>query len=83
VKSFITLAPGPRGRTYLGTNFLPGEVLSLERHDVDFGVGVAHVADDGTVLQLVHVLPGHDALVASCSDHDVHLVEADGIKPLD
>ena len=47
---------------YLGANFLPGEILSLEGHDVDLGVGVAHVADDGAVLQLVHVLPGHDRL---------------------
>ncbi len=59
----------------LGANLLPGQVLGLERHDVDLGVGVSHVADDAAVLHLVHVLAGDDALVAGGRDDDVHVLD--------
>ena len=59
---------------YLGADFLPSQVLGLECHDINFRVGVSHVANDGTVLQLVHVLAGHDRLVPRRRDDDVNLL---------
>ncbi len=50
-------------------DFLPGEVGRLERVDVDFGAGVAHIADNAAVLHGDHVLAGDDALVARARDH--------------
>ena len=68
------LAVGPDDVVDLRAHLLPRQVLRLERHDVDLGVGVAHVAHDGAVLQLVHVLAAHDALVAGGSHHYVHVL---------
>ena len=59
---------------YLGADFLPSQVLGLECHNIDFGVGVTHVANNGAVLQLIHVLAGHNRLVPSGGDDDVNLL---------
>ena len=44
-------------------------------HHVDLRVGVAHVADDGARLHLVHVLARHHVLVAGGRDEQVDVAD--------
>ena len=68
------LAAGPDDVVHLAPHLLPGEVSRLETEHVYLCVAVAHVTDDTTILHLVHVVPGHNVLIAGGRDHDIHLL---------
>ncbi len=66
------LAVGEDHVVDLRLDFLP--LVLLERGDVDLGIEVADVADDGLVLHLRHVVVVDDVHVAGAGDEDVGLV---------
>ena len=46
-----------------------------DEYHVDFCVGVAHVANDGTRFHFVHVVAGDDVLIARGRDQQVHVAD--------
>jgi hypothetical protein len=57
--------------------FVPLEIA--QRLDLDLGVEVADIADDGVVLHRAHMVDGDDVLVAGRGDEDVGFGAASSI----
>ena len=64
----------------LGLDLVPLEIL--QARDLNLGVEVADVADDGVVAHPAHVIDGDHILVAGGGDEDVGLV-CDVVQGLD
>ena len=67
-----TFATWPNNVIDLGSNLFPSQILSFQWHDVNFSVGVTHVANYAPIFHFVHVFPSNHGFVTRCCNHNVY-----------